>query len=404
MPYKRKRTRRNKKAKRNVRRRLQSRPKRTDYQKYAGAAMAGAKYAYQAASMYNTYKKEQAKYQKASPQIEQDYRRVRVGFGRKISTAKRARKLTRQNINTNIYTLRNYGAWGRGSGNVTIGSYQPGLAGTEIMMPVHMWDLTTLPQGRSSSTVHPNNFYELAFTNETSSGNPNWYTYVNGVYQLVTGLSDAAVGYTEEYQLYQTYTRDADNITIPAHEGGADSFIEKFNAQIVLNGPTQKACKWCIQLVQLSDEVTPGVDTGSEVYRNFWQQMAKPYGFSPIETGPRMELRKHLKVLKSYYCNMDSPESNEDHLNARVQHVDFRGHLNRKCNYRWDFRGDGVNLSADDVPEDTQTTVFSTHVHPRARVYIMIRALCQQRLNQDWAASFFPSYDIKLDVYHKSLE
>lgn len=394
------------------RRRLQSKGNRLGT--VAKTVYSGAKYYYQKAKEYDRMRKAQAQGNRTafnfpkSQQVLQDYRRVGVRFGRKISAAKRARKLTRQNVNTTILSLRDYGSWGRAYGNVTIGSYQVGIAGTELTCPVHLWDVTTLPQGRSTATSVGASFYELRFTSENSNANPAWYTSVGGNIVPVNDIQMASTTFAKERNLYPTYQSNTSDITIPNHSGGKDSFLEKINAQLVLFGPRTKSVKWAIQLVQFSDEVTPGVGTGiydSQVARNFWQAMAKPYGYSPIETGPRMELRKHYKVLKSYYCNLDSPESTEDHLQSRVQHVDFRAHLNRKCNYRWNWIGDGVNMSTDDIPEDSALpTVFSTHVHPKARVYIMIRALCQQRPAEDWDSLYFPSYDIKLDTYHKSLD
>lgn len=410
MPYRnRRRVRRKPRARtrnRYVRRKLQSgKQSRANYGSYYQAAASGAKAAYRAAKLYDKFRKQSRAPISGAPQVLQDYRRLGIKYGRKISTTRRAKKLTRQNINTTIYSLRDYGIWGRGRGAVEIGSFQPGIAGTQVTMPVHLWELTTMPQGSGTSVVYGANFYELRFDNETAAAEPEFYTDKGTGMTLVNSINEGSSIYSKERMLYPTYYSEQEDMTLQLHHGRKDSFLEKFMAKFILNGPVTRPVKWCIQLCQFSDEVTPGADNGSETYRNFWQQMAKPYGYSPIESGPRMELRKHFKVLKSYYCNMDSPESSEDHVVSRMQQVDFNAHLNRRCNYRWDWRGDGVSITDVDIPEDnTGTTMFSPHVHPKARVYIMVRALTQFRPGGGWTSGTMPSYDIKIDVHHKSLD
>lgn len=347
-----------------------------------------------------------AKTQVGTPQIDQDYRRTAVKFGKPKSAAARAKKMSKQGQSKSVLSLYDYGSWNRGRGMMGIASCQQGAAGTEYRAPVHLYDLTCVPQGIGTATRYPTTFYELFFTDETDSASVRWYgkrdaSNPGRIQDLVTSTTTE----TKNRCFYQSMSSRTSTLTNPNLSGyGSKSYISNFSAKFILNGPQEGPTKWCIQLVQLSDEVVPGVET--ELATAFWQACAKPYGFSPLETGPSRGLRKHLKVLKSFYCAMDTPESTEDHVTSRMRQVDFSGHLNRTCNYRWNHQVDRVGMTVADVPEDDDVgaDVNATHVHPRARVYIMIRALSKFTPLESWSQTKHPSYDIKLDVTHCALD
>ena len=231
---------------------------------------------------------------------------------------------------------------------------------------------------------------------------------INNVVTTTTGLDQRANIGTINWNLTMTYASSNKDLILARVEGGpgAVSFLEKANISLILSMPQQRATKWLIHFVHLSDEVTPGSNPDSSNDNiAFWQAMAKAFGYSPLETGPRMELRKHIKILKSMEYIMDSPETVEDHLTARMRHVNFTSYLNRKCDYRWDHNNDLVTLNAQVVPVDATTNVFATHVHPKARVFLMIRALCTyQGPSVAWNNTVYPSYDIKIDMTHKSMD
>lgn len=338
----------------------------------------------------------------------QDYVRSSARMGYKKSKATLVKKLTTATVNTTVYTMHNYGAWNRGEGILRLAANQPGLAGTALDMPIHLWDLTAAPQGSGTSLLRPAVFYNCQFTNETATGSVQWQTHVNGAVALATGLDQRATLGSINYNPTATYvTTQREGVTAGFEGGpGATSFLEKVNASLILNGPQQRATKWLIQVVQLSEEVIPGANPdSSNVNTAFWQAMAKPFGYSPLETGPRMELRKHIKVLKSLEYLMDSPENSEDHLTARMRHVNFTMYLNRKLNYRWSHVNDLVAINAADVPIDSGTASFACHVHPKARVFLMLRALCTFTGPSVAATNLiYPSYDMKLDITHKSMD
>jgi hypothetical protein len=288
-------------------------------------------------------------------------------------------------------------------------SNQSGALGTDLIQPIHLWELTGVPQGQGGSISYPNAFYELGFSNETSVGFVKWYTHVNNAATTASGLDQAGSLFSFQYNPHLTYTDKAKDLNLQNYQGpGSDDILEKVHCTMVLNGPTQRSTKWCLQIVQLSEEVTPGIGEGSSNENTaFWQAMARPYGYSPLETGPRKELQKNIKVLKTVEYIMDSPESNEDHLTCRMRHVDFSMYFNRKQNYRWGRINDLTAMNVADIPNDQVfgPPTFSTKVEPKARIYLMIRALCQyQGPSIAPTSAVYPSYDIKLDLTHKSID
>jgi len=402
------------KARRMARRKLQMTPKqRNMILKGAAQTVAGG---------YATVKKYSSKYgigrmgnarrigQSVNPDYKKtpvdqglaDYKKAVAFYGRRASLGKLVKKATYQTLNTQVYSIFNYGPWNRGEGKIMIRSNQPGAVGTVVHQPLHLWDLSAINQGSGASVNYPAAFYECRFTSETTTGAVTWLTNVNNASTTATGLDQFAGLYNPGFNPHLTYSSQPSYLIDPTYEGQADTILEKVKCTMVLNGPTQRSTKWCIQLVQLSDTVTPGVDLASSNEATaFWQAMCRPYGFSPLETGPRGELKKNIKYLKTMEYIMDSPESNEDHLTARMRHVDFTMYLNRKQNYRWGRVNDLTNISVADTPLDT-VGAFSTKPDPKARIYLMIRALCTyQGPSIAPTSALFPSYDIKLDMTHK---
>jgi hypothetical protein len=353
-----------------------------------------------------------ARVQRDVPKVNADYRRTQAKYGKRKSPAARAKKLIRQNVATNTFGFRHFGAWNRGNGEVMISSIQEGIAGTTVKQPVHLIDLTCVPQmelGSLSTIYYPGTHYELTFSDETDSGSVVWTSsFAGGVGTSVQGNLVPSGSVNKEYTMYPLYIDNPNKATTSHHHTpGGMSYIEKFRAQLILNTPKQKGTKWCIQLVSFSPEVIPGAAT-TQLQTAFWQAMARSYGYSPLAGGLPKNLRKYMKVYKTLYITQDAPESSEDHLLSRIRHVDFFGYLNRKVNYCWGQEHDLVNLDEQDVnefTEDNETNQPQTHAHPRARRYIMIRALTTfEGPSATEGTNNQPSYDIRLSVTHRQLD
>lgn len=395
----------------------------------ANAVRTGAALGRHAANAYNYYTstkrptssntktstntKQNARYQYC-PQTGNDYQRIRARYGRKISTRKRSSALLRQTLRRSVFTIRDYGAWRRGNGNIQLSSSEYVAAGL-VEQPVHLWDVSAVPQVSTagSTTNHPFIRYQLFFTNSTSSASARWEYATGGGFTTITDpeLPGVSTSLNKAVQLYPTYmdsTEYSSGATM-SNTGafpGAKSFLESVNAKLAFYSPTQAPTRIQVQLVQLADDVTPGKT--SDLATAFWQSMAKPWGYSPLEQGDYRLRKKYMRVLKTVLIDMEAPESTEDHVNARMKHLDFSMNLNRRCNYKWGKLADKIELDSADTPENASFDSGDSpicFVHPKARVYMLIRGLVTFRQATDTADSTnSPSYDIKLQTTHRSFD
>lgn len=405
---------------RATRRRLQAqtvgRKRSLDVREAINTGVGAAKMASNVYRAYNRYRgnsraSSSSKHQLV-PQTNTDHKRIKSRLGRRLRLATRNYRLMRDTVLRRSLGLTNYGAWNRGFGNVKIQSGQAGAIGSEIQCPVHLYDLTAVPQAQSNTTIYPNVHYKLYFTDETDGCLVNWKKEDSlEVYSPVGGVvNPTATVLRKESHLFPVfYDRNltdagatAGNFT--AHVG-PKSFLESVNCRLGLYGPQQAPTKWLIQVVQLHQDVAP--HQGSTLATAFWQALAKPYGYSPLEIGNWKLVKKKLKVLKSIVITMDAPESSEDHVNARMRQVDFQVYLNRRCNYRWHDNADLTTMNAGDQPEevDLDNQYIKTHVHPNARVYLMVRALTSyQGPGAVFTNNNQASMDLRLHATHRSMD
>jgi len=402
-----------------------------------------------AASMYNQWGKRPAVSQQVDPesqqstrthyrgspsrtvtQTTQDYRSKTSSYGYKASTKALTTKLLKQEIKYATYSIRNYGAWNRGFGAIQIIANQAGADNTRVDMPVHLWDLTAVPQGNNSTSLqYPATFHQLYFTSQATTANHVWETRIGGSAASQVGNFVTRSNMIDKpWSWYPTDGNTSLRPSLAASElnkivaPGAKSVLQRVVVKMILNGPQTKPTKWCIQLVQLKQDVTPGVSntistsnpnginpTGILLADAFWQTIAKPYGFSPLDSNMPRRLRQYMKVLKTWTVVMDTPESGEDHLKARMHHLTLNLNLNRACNYLWGSDLDKIQMNAADIPENgflnNADNEYVCQVHPNARVWLMVRALCEfQGPNVGASEQLFPSYDVIMNATHRIMD
>lgn len=342
-----------------------------------------------------------------------DYKKYSVRFGKRLFASVLSRRVLRDTVGRWSFGLADYAAWNRGSGNIPLESLQAGLAGTRVIAPVHLWDLTAVPQASlpAGTVAYPYPCQRLTFSTESDGGVAQWQHRQGSTTWITTALEetpssltiDLPYQYTPVYAPKQNWDNGTSIINTQSSVG-EKSFLQSANVRMCLYGPQQAPTKYVLQLVQLSEDVTPGqTDSMATV---FWQALAKPYGYSPLEIGNRKLVSKHMKVLKTRVITIDAPESIEDHVQARMRQVNFNFQLNRRCNYNWGRVADRMNMDEPDMPReaDIDAQKNATTVHPRARVYLMIRALVSfQGPTGDSSELNSPSYDIRVHTSHRKV-
>lgn len=353
-------------------------------------------------------------YREQKHQNTSDFLVTNTRFGRRYTKAKRVKKLVTNDQRLDKFTLRNYQPWGTGNGANILQSVQNGTVGNVVESPIHLFDLTAAPQSRADGVVlYPTTHYVLTFTNETDQGAVAWKTY-DGSGQLF-GISSDTTSTTQPIKERSFYLTDTDGhglfTTTSTHQNvnqfpGANSLLESFKAKLLFYSCRNHCTKFEVALIQTSEDCA--LHEASNRATAVWQAMHKTWGYSPIEEGNNRLMYKHIKFLKRMSFVIDSPNGGGDaDLGSRLRQVNFGGYLNRKCNYNWGKNTDRVAINTEDTFENGEASLeHSTHVHPKARVYMMIRAMVPYRTNgvagtPDYNSA--ASYDIMLTTSHRNL-
>lgn len=340
-----------------------------------------------------------------------DYKRYKVRFGKRLPTAVLNRRVLRDTVGRISFGLADYGPWNRGSGNIPLESVQTGTAGTRVIAPVHLWDISAVPNAYTATNIaYPYVCHRLTFTSETDGATCEWQhrTGATSWASTIGNKDPKAITVDKTTQLYEVFsTKQAFETGAPSIANansaiGGKSYLQAANMRMCLYGPQQAPVKFLIQIVQLHEDV--GVDKSDPMATAFWQAIAKPYGYSPLEIGNHALVKKKMKVLKSRVITLDAPESIEDHVQARMRQLNMQVNLNRKCNYNWGYYADKIHYDEADMPEeaDFDAQKNASHVHPNARVYVMIRALTTfQGPSGTATTANSGSYDIRLYASHR---
>jgi hypothetical protein len=316
--------------------------------------------------------------------------------------------LLHSNIANTVTTVFNFDKAHRGFGSYVLGN-AGGALPTDIQeYPLHLWELTGMFQPSGVNTKYPVIFYKMNLNNNQDNAATAvvWKAAITGVDPTdnVTSLDHERLitGSTPAYTMVKVGLDSNEDILNNASTGpGARGYLAGVSAKFILNTPTERSTKFIIQLVQFHEEMVPGaVSTANQT--QFWQAMIKRESFSPLADGLNSRLSKYMKVLRSETISMDAPEATEDHLLSRTKTLSLYFNMNRMLNFNWGINADKQKMEEKDVIVDTAANRFSTHVHPKARVYLMIKAECEKfpTLSQ----TVHPSYDMVMKFYHKSIK
>lgn len=325
--------------------------------------------------------------------------------GRPHKRTKILKKLLKSSINNSVFAISNFGAGYRGEGNIPLANLQAALVDTNLLeCPLHLWELNASPQGINTDLSIPVIFYKLYFSNSLDTANVEWKAAItsNTPIDTVNNVNHSRVlaGATELYNMARVEMDANIDINDLRNYGGpgARGYVHGVKFRLLLNTPQQRSTHFVIQLVQLHEEVVPGAPV-TQANTAFWQQMIKPFTHSPLSDGLHGDSKKYIRILKSQSVHMDAPESNEDHLTSRTKLLNIFYALNRTCNYRWGQNADRMAMETNDLIKNVNLTNISTHVEPKARIYMMIRAQAEQV--GALSNAIVPSYDIVAKFYHK---
>jgi len=326
---------------------------------------------------------------------EWDYAKESGIYGRKQRTTLRT---VNRRLNAHAETVqfvgRGISAFGGTNGNIFCANRQSAL-GAAIACPCFILDVTSARNIVNNAITEQLCMQRLILTNELDTALVQWVGFP--AYNWITQAApEAATGF--------------DNFP------NEKSLIKWANLRMMLYAPTALPTRWQIELVQFRDErlvpsAPQGAGLGSNGYggvagasspafvAGFWQYMLKKFMFNQIEPMANT-YRRYVRVLKRMTVYMD-PKESTDASNTRYREINFFAHLNKLANYRWD-QTDRVAISTDDtqIELDPQNR---TELHPRSRIFILIRAVSGRIVGASDTATVHPSFDWYLRTKHEVL-
>lgn len=302
-----------------------------------------------------------------------EYSRRTTAIGRKPKQSlKQAWKLLNSNIASTVYGAAAYNQFAGATGtNRLLNTSTTTTTGTFIA-PCHLWELTSAPNVINGVVTNPNVQWELTFTNPTSTGTVGW----NNSSPL--------------------FVANADNVSTSfnTYPMGNDT-LDWIKAKLLFYCPTTIPCRIQIDLVQLKDtRLLPDAANNSAFATAFWQSMVKRFAYSPMESG-NTKYQKYLTVLHSQQFIMHPKESTEN-VNTTYKEVQIFKRMNRRCTYDWQDQ-DTMTMLGQETQQNAPA-LLSTQVHPRARIFLMIRAQANNAAAFD--ASKMPTYDYSINLKH----
>lgn len=314
-----------------------------------------------------------------------DYSKFSTNYGRKPGFVKKQLRMVKSNTEDTTYVFRNLNqVWGP-VGKTNLTSFQAGALGTLIEAPLHIYDLTAINQvsGLAQADVQQAVGHRLTYTNETTSSSAGW-----------TALQD---NNNQTFWKVLTSPNQA-----PQRAEGGSSYLDWVSVKLLLYAATAQPTKVDIMICQFRrDTLCPSPDDGvTQEHTAFWQSMTHRAMYNPI-LPVNANYKKYFKVLKTVQVEMDPKETTEA-SGARYKEVNMFLRMNRELDYRWKESALGAILTTGVTTQ--LNTENMTRVHPRKRVFLMIRSYSPVGLNLATStAANTVSYDIALTKKHSNM-
>ena len=304
-----------------------------------------------------------------------DYSRTSVSLGKKPKRdLKQLYKYVDAQKSVSQYAFRLYNQFASSSGRVQLANVSTSTSTGALTVPCNVWDITSVSNVVGGTVTNPLIAWYPSFSDPTGTGTLSW----GNAYNLALESSD-------------------NTATVPDNYPCGQSTLDWYNMKLMCYAPTSIPCRWQIDVVQFKDQrLNPETTTQTPFATGFWQSMVKPFAYSPLETGDT-SYKKYMKVLysKSWIMN---PKETTDPAPAIMKQVNLFQRLNRSCKFNWSDE-DAMNMLA--VDGEINLAPNKTTVHPRARIYVIIRASANNATA--FTTTLHPTYDIVYKVQHSQL-
>lgn len=311
---------------------------------------------------------------------------VKRTFGR--YTRKKDLYLTRRNIVYRFQGVKQLAATPTGTSGVYAGqfglAYITGSGFTQY--PLHVYDITQCINFNQNTTVVPRPAYVLRISD---AGEIN-FANITGQDRTGTASQDLQLEYTQ-----------------PANHPYDRSILAWVQMKLNLHGCISKPTKFEITLCQMNEQVQTSTMGGfysgtGFIQQNFWQSLIRNVTHNLIDTTHYPEVKRSLKVWKRFTYVVQPTSTSESDPAPHCKNVNMFFRFNRRMRYDWQPTAKNI-VTPNDMAANGFESVLSennTLVDPKARIFIMIRALNSVRTPTSLDSSSTPSYDLILRMCH----
>lgn len=261
-------------------------------------------------------------------------------------------------------------------------------ATTKNLLPLHIVDLTNCPNYTAAGVISDNCHLRLTTSNNTSSATVS-FEAPNAQAQGSGGTASGANAFIVERSL---------NATNNSYFPGQMAMLDWVQLKLMLYGTLTRPVRWRVEVIQLKyDWLHPDFQLTTEVAslnpkytqeRNgFWQYMIKPWITTPINA-QQPGYKQMYKVVKTLVDTVIEPKlSTEPNAQATTwpstggtalphqREVNVFYRMQRKCRFDWNT-DINVDEGVTTLSWGQNTGDVTTTVHPKARLYLIIRATC----------------------------
>lgn len=265
-------------------------------------------------------------------------------------------------------------------------------------LPLYLIDLTS---SNNVSSGAPTNISPVL--RMTRSGTSNSYTWVP-----VSGVRGDGTTADTVWQFERT--SPTGTVGIYPNE---NSILKWADVRMDLFGCKSQPTKFVVELCQLDEDVcpeshlqTPGTMTDLNAVR-FWDQQIRSFIYNPNFSQPQFggDVRKK-KVIDSRVIEISPTSTTESDQDPHIKTLQLFYRLNRRCKYNWKDSLLGNEVVANSLMNTS--AMFGLNgdnqlsVHPRARLFIMIRAVkfVKNALISESSTVDTPSFNLQLRTKH----
>lgn len=346
-------------------------------------------------------------------------------FGKKAPRRKRIAKLLRSELSPAVIRFQGVNVFSGTQGYFKLWNQKSATTNLVYTLPVHLYDITsTINQAVGIVRTTNPGFYPAI----DQGAIPDQMQWVPIRGSTIAGNDNSATTWDWEKKATRGGTAAAN--TLYEEEKGLLDWVD---IRLILYSMSATATKFEIALVQFEDEMyCPGGRNPSMAiindascgpsYKvlvqepdaiNWWQEFMRPWCYSPIM--PSNTHYKGIKFLKrEQFMIHPKDTTNGDTNTPSCMEYRMFYNANRLCRYNW--LDDSAPVAIETLQNDgwrDQTLDINNRafVHPKARIYLMIRANClaetasdTPKSPEDAATANAASYDMIIRARHTLME